>query len=275
MTMELRRVPAGADEHARRGAQNFVRLLNGPKILAAVNNCTFILDPDDGVTPCVLFHLVEGFYARLVENAADVATVDIQFGHSRLDINILLAAEASLSSEFDIAHCGVGEFVLRIEVEAARPERTAVVAYARHYVPLEPFLLGENVGDIWISDLETATLVDSSGRSAPYADLALLVGPRSLRVAWPLSTPPQYTSAMFRFVSAVCLLSGGLAMPAARLAVPAVPAVPAIRRTYYGDAHLHPTRTATQPQLKGAPRRSRVVSTGAGGGPLGPAHSAF
>ena len=40
------------------------------------------------------FHLIERFYARLVENAPDVATADIQFGHSRLDIDILLAAAA-------------------------------------------------------------------------------------------------------------------------------------------------------------------------------------
>ena len=174
------------------------------------------------------FHLIEGFYARLVENAPDVATANIQFGYSRLDIDIFIAAEASLSSEFEIVHCNVDEFVRRVEVEAARPRRTAVVAYARHYVPLEPFLFGENVGDIWISDLETATLVDSSGRLAPYTDLALLVGPHSFRVARLLSTPSQYTSAMFRLVSAVCLLDGDIAMPAARLAVPAVPAVPAI-----------------------------------------------
>ena len=105
MTMELRRVPAGADKHAHRGAQNFVRLLNGSKILAVVNNYAFILDPDGGVTSCVPFHVVEGFYARLVENAADVATADIQFGHSRLDIDILLAAEASLSSDFGTSPC--------------------------------------------------------------------------------------------------------------------------------------------------------------------------
>ena len=170
MTMELRRVPAGVDEHAHRCAQNFVRLLNGSKILAAVNNYAFSLDPDDGVSSCVPFHIVEGFYDRLVEPAADVATADIQFGHSRLGIDILLAAEASLSSDFDALPCGVDEFVRRVEVEAARPERTAIVAYARHYVPLEPFLLGENLDDIWVSDLETATLVDSSGRLAPYAD---------------------------------------------------------------------------------------------------------
>ena len=103
------------------------------------------------------------------------------------------------------------------------------MAYARRYVPLEPFLLGEkNVDDIWVSDLETATLVNSNGRLPPYANLALLAGPCSLRVARLLSTPSQYTSAMFRLVGAVCLLDGGIAMPAARLAVPAVPAVPAI-----------------------------------------------
>ena len=88
--MELRRVPAGVDEHTHRGAQNFVRLLNGSKVLAAVNN--FALDPDGGVASCVPFHMIEGLYARLVENAADVATADIQFGHSRLDIDILLEA---------------------------------------------------------------------------------------------------------------------------------------------------------------------------------------
>ena len=148
MAMELRRVPAGVDEHTHRGAQNVVRLLNGSKILAAVNNFAFTLDPDGGVTSCVPFHMIEGFYARLVENAADVATADIQFGHSRLDLGILLAAEASLSSEFDSSPCGVGEFVRRIEVDAAHPDRTAVTAYARYYVPLEPFLLGDNLDDI-------------------------------------------------------------------------------------------------------------------------------
>ena len=127
MAMELRRVPAGANEHAHRGAQNFVRLLNGPKVLAAVNNFAFTLDPDDGVTICVPFHLIEGFYARLVENAADVATADIQFCHSRLDIDILLAAEASLSSDFGTSPCSLDEFVRRVEVEAARPDRTAVL----------------------------------------------------------------------------------------------------------------------------------------------------
>jgi hypothetical protein len=125
-----------------------------------------------------------------VENAADVTTADIQFGHSRLDIDILLAAEASLSSDFGTSPYSLDEFVRRVEVEAVRPDRTAVPAYACHYVPLEPFLLGENLVDIWVSDLETATLVDSSGRLAPYADLAFLVGPRSLRLARLLSTPP-------------------------------------------------------------------------------------
>jgi hypothetical protein len=99
--MELRRVPTGVDEHTHRGEQNFVRLLNGSKVLAAINNFAFTLDPGGGVTSCVPFHMIEGFYARLVENAADVATADIQFGHSRLDIDIFLGAEASLSSEFD------------------------------------------------------------------------------------------------------------------------------------------------------------------------------
>ena len=61
-------------------------------------------------------------------------------------------------------------------MEAARPDRTAVTAYARRYAPLEPFLLGDNMDDIWISDIEAATLVDSSGRLAPYADLTFLVG---------------------------------------------------------------------------------------------------
>ena len=120
------------------------------------------------------------------------------------------------------------EFVRRVEVEAARPDRTAVAAYARHYVPLELFLLGENLDGIWVSDLETATLVGSSGSLAPYANLTFLVGPRSLRLTRLLSTPWQYSSAMFRLVNAVCLLDGGIVMPAARLAIPGVPAVPAI-----------------------------------------------
>ena len=53
--MALRRVPAGVDEHAHRGAQNFVRLLNGSKVLAAVNNFAFTLDPDGGVTSAYRF----------------------------------------------------------------------------------------------------------------------------------------------------------------------------------------------------------------------------
>jgi hypothetical protein len=222
--MELRRVPAGVDEHAHRCAQNFVRLLNGSKILAAVNNYAFSLDPDDGVSSCVPFHIVEGFYDRLVEPAADVATADIQFGHSRLNIDILLAAEASLRSDFDDSPCGVDEFVRRVEVEAARPERTAIVAYARHYVPLEP--ARRELDGILVSDIETIALIDSSGRLAPYADLARLVGPRSLRLVRLLSTPSQYSSATFRLVSAVCLLDGGIVMLAARLAIPGAPAVP-------------------------------------------------
>ena len=149
------------------------------------------------------------------------------FGHSRLDLGILLTAEASLSSEFDYSSCGVHEFVRRIEVDAAHPDRTAVTAYARHYVPLEPFLLGDNLGDMWISDLKAATLVDGSGRLAPYADLAFLVGPRSLRLMRLLSTPSQYSSALFRLVNAVCLLDGGIVMPAARLAIPDDTGVPA------------------------------------------------
>ena len=169
-----------------------------------------------------------GLYARLVENAADVAAADIQFGHFRLDLDILLAAEASLSSEFDSSPCGVGDFVRRIEVDAARPDRTTVTAYARHYVPLEPFLLGDNLDDIWVSHLEAATLVDDSDRLAPYADSVFLVGPRFLRLTRLLSTPPQYSLAMFRLVNAVCLSDGGIVMPAARLAILGVPVVPAI-----------------------------------------------
>ena len=91
-TMELRVVPPGVDEHAHRGVLNFVRLRRGSKIHAAVNNYTWTLDPDDGTTPCVPHHIVEGLYARLVDAADDVAAADIQFGHSRLDVDILLEA---------------------------------------------------------------------------------------------------------------------------------------------------------------------------------------
>ena len=160
--MELRVVPPGVDERVHRGVQNFVRLRRGSIIHAAVNNYTWTADPDDGTTPCVPYHIVEGLYARLIEAAADVAAADIQFGHSRLGIEILLAAEASLSSEFDSSSCGIDEFVRRIEVEAARPGRTAVVAFARHFFPLEPFLMADSIDDVWASDVEAATLVDSS-----------------------------------------------------------------------------------------------------------------
>ena len=228
MAMELRRAPTGVDEHATRGAQNFVRLLNGSKVLAAVNDFAFALDPGGGVTSCVPFHINEGFYARMVENSADVAMVDIQFDHSRLDICIVLAAEASLSLDFGTSPCSVDEFVRRVEVEAARRDRTAIRAYARHYVSLEPFLLGENLDDVWVSALETATLVDSGGCLAPYADLDFLMGPRSLRLARLLCTPLRYSSAMFRLGNAVCLWDGGIVVPAARLVIPGVPAVPAI-----------------------------------------------
>ena len=78
MAVELRRVPVGVDEHTHRGAQNVVRLLNGSKVLAAVSNFAFTLDPDGGVASCVPFHMIEGFCARRVENAADVAAADIQ-----------------------------------------------------------------------------------------------------------------------------------------------------------------------------------------------------
>ena len=64
--MELRVVPAGVDEHVHRGVQNFVRLRRGSKIHAAVNNYTWTADPDDGTTPCVPYHIVEGLYARLI-----------------------------------------------------------------------------------------------------------------------------------------------------------------------------------------------------------------
>jgi len=67
--MELRVVPAGVDEHVHRGVQNFVRLRRGSKIHAAVNNYTWTADPDDGTTPCVPYHIVEGLYARLIEAA--------------------------------------------------------------------------------------------------------------------------------------------------------------------------------------------------------------
>ena len=165
--MELRVVPPGADEHAHRGVQNFVRLKGGSKIHAALNNYTWFTDPDDGATPCVPHHIVEGIYARLIEAAPDVAAADIQFGHTRLDVELLLAAEASLSASFDSSSCGIDEYIRRVEVEAARPGRTAVVAFARHFVPLQPFLLADNVDDVWASDVETATLVESSGRLAP------------------------------------------------------------------------------------------------------------
>ena len=123
--MELRVAPPGVDGHVHRGVQNFVRLRRGSIIHAAVNNYTWTADPDDGNTPCVPYHIVEGLYAWLIEAAADVAAADIQFGHSRLGIEILLAAEASLSSEFDSSSCGIDGFVRRVEVEAARPHLRA------------------------------------------------------------------------------------------------------------------------------------------------------
>ena len=218
--MELRVVPAGVDEHVHRGVQNFVRLRRGSIIHAAVNNYTWTADPDDGTTPCVPYHIVEGLYARLIEAAADVAAADIQFGHSRLGIEILLAAEASLSSEFDSSSCGIDEFVRRVEVEAARPGRTAVVAFARHFFPLEPFLMADSIDDVWASDVEAATLVDSSGRLAPFADLALLVGPRNARATRLLSSNSAYSASLVRLAGAVGRLDTGIVLPAPIAAVP-------------------------------------------------------
>ena len=257
MAMELRTVPAGADAHTHRGAQNFVRLLRGSKTLAAVNNFTFTNDPDDGVTPCVPHHIVKGMYARLIEAAADVATADVQFGHSCLDIDILLAAEASLGAEFDVQPCSIDEFVRRLEVEAARPGRVPVVAYARHFLPLEPFTLVDVVDDVWLSDVETATLVDSSGRMAPYADLALLVGARALRVSRLLSAGSQYSSALIRLAGAVCRLDTGIALPAPRAAVAAVAPVPPVAAANRGRGAANRGRGraggAAVPGVPGAP----------------------
>ena len=219
--MELRVVPPGADEHAHRGVQNFVRLKRGSKIHAAVNNYTWFTDPDDGATPCVPHHIVEGIYARLIEAAPDVAAADIQFGHTRLDIELLLAAEASLSASFDSSSCGIDEYIRRVEVEAARPGRTAVVAFARHFVPLQPFLLADNVDDVWASDVETATLVESSGRLAPYADLALLLGARNQRATRLLSSGSTYSSSLVRLAGAVGRLDTGITLPAPRAALAA------------------------------------------------------
>ena len=261
--MELRVVPAGADEHAHRGVLNFVRLRRGAKIHAAVNNYTWTMDPDDGTTPCVPHHIVEGLYARLVDAADDVAAADIQFGHTRLDVDILLEAEASLSSDFDSSSCGMDQFVRRLEVEAARPGRTAVVAYARHFVPLEPFFMADSIDDVWASDVETSTLVDSSGRLAPYADLAFLLGPRNLRTTRLLSASSVYATSLIRLAGAVGRLDTGIALPApvaavaagrgrgggaaagaggrgrgAGVAPPAVPAVPLPSSQYDDDIRL-------------------------------------
>ena len=77
-----------------------MRLLRGSKILALVNDFVFTPDPDDANTPCVPHHVVEGVYGRLVEVDADVAATDVQFGHTSLDVDLLVAAEASLDDEF-------------------------------------------------------------------------------------------------------------------------------------------------------------------------------
>jgi len=55
----------------------------------------------------VPFHVIEGFCARLVDNAADVSAAGMQFGHSRLDIDFLHVAEASLGLNFGTSPCEV------------------------------------------------------------------------------------------------------------------------------------------------------------------------
>ena len=76
--------------------------------------------------------------------------------------------------------------------------------------------MADSVDDVWLSDVETATLVDSSGRLAPYADLALLVGARTLRATHLLSSNSQYSSSLVRLAGAVCRLDTGIALPAPR-----------------------------------------------------------
>ena len=104
--MTVRRVSAGVGEHARGGAHRFVRPL-WSEALAAVKNFASALDQDHDQTGFVPFHVIEGFNARLIDNAADVVEAGMQFGNSCLDIDLFTVAEASLGLSSDTLPCEV------------------------------------------------------------------------------------------------------------------------------------------------------------------------
>ena len=182
-SMELRPVPAGVGIFAHRGPANMVRLLPGSKLLATVDDYPFTADPSDAATRTVPHHIVEGIYARLLAPDATVAATGVEFGARYLSVADLCAAEASLPDSFPSSACSLNEYVRRVSREAMRPGRAPIVVRGASFENGEPFAAADTPNDVWLSEIGVDSLVDSTGLLAPYADLAMLVGPRYTRNA--------------------------------------------------------------------------------------------
>ena len=227
-SMELRAVPAGVDVFTHRMPANLVRLLPGSKLLATVTDYSFITDPSDAATLCMPHHLVEGIYARLLQPDATVSATGVEFGPRYVSVTVLAQVEAALPGSFSEARCTLDEYVRRVSREASRPGFTPVVVRAPAFDDAESFAPGDLADDTWVSEIGVDSLVDGQNLLAPYADLALLVGPRYTRDARLLSADSQYAASMVLVARAVYAADDGLVAPTARPLVPGVPGVPAV-----------------------------------------------
>ena len=194
--MELRAVPPGVDVFNHRMPANLVRLLPGSKLLATVNDFAIIADPSDAATMCTPHHLVEGIYARLLRPDATVSATGVEFGPRYVSVPTLAQVEASLPGSFSSGRCSLDEYVRRVSREAARPGFTPVDVRAPAFDEDEPFAPGDTADDIWVSQIGVDSLVDGQNLLAPYADLALLVGPRYTLDVRLLSADSQYAASL-------------------------------------------------------------------------------
>lgn len=165
--MDLREVPPSVGAFAHREPVNFVRLLPVSKLLATVNDYSFITDPSDAATLFTPHHLVEGTYTRLLRPDATVAATGFEFWSRYVSVPTLASVKAALPSSFSSERCSLDEYVRRVSREAARPGFAPIVVRAPAFDNAEPFLVADSHDDTWVSQIAVGLLLDGQNLLAP------------------------------------------------------------------------------------------------------------
>ena len=202
MSMQFALGPAEAA--VERGHYNYV-LVQDSLLKEVVPILPF--DAIDGVEGlCLPNNVIEYTYARVLAPAADA--LDDEFGVSCLDVAVFNGVEVALralarDNSFDVSPCSFPEYLRRL---SELPHNSAFTCSASDLIANEHAPDGISVHEHWLDFVKISDLVDSSGRLAPYADLAGLLGPRNLfasrRLVAPASRFAKVAAALLKKVRA-------------------------------------------------------------------------